>query len=102
MLLRSRYSIINTYSDNQNNDNKQQSSSQNTNLVKCIHKKELDLKLVKLEIRKLKLLAAYESSISDRSMNFRQNNNVVYDFKKKIAAKNSKLSFKFNDTNYDF
>ena len=33
-------------------------------------------------------------------MNFSQN--VVHDFKKKIATKSSKLSFKLDDTNYNF
>ena len=71
--------------DDQNNDNKQQSSSQNTTLAECnavIHQQELDVKLAKLEIRKLKLLTAHERSISDMSMNSDQNN-VVHNFKKK-------------------
>ena len=90
--------------DDQNNDNEQQSSSQNTTLVKhnaVIHQQELDVKLAKLEIRKLKLLAAHERSILSMSMNSDQNN-IVCDFKKKIITKNSKLSFKLNNINYDF
>ena len=87
--------------DDQNNDNEQQSSSQNTTLVKhnaVIHQQELDVKLAKLEIRKLKLLTAHERSILSMSMNFSQNN-IVCNFKKKIATKSSKLTFKLDDMN---
>ena len=48
--------------DDQDNDN-QQSSSQNLILTECnavIYQRELDVKLAKLEIRKLELLTAHE------------------------------------------
>ena len=93
--------------DNQNNDddqnnNNQQSSSQNTTLAECnavIHQQELDVELAKLEIRKLKLLTAHELSIPDTDSD---QNNIVCDFKNKIATKSSKLSFKLDDMNYNF
>ena len=68
-LLRSRLSIMNNQNNsNQDNDNdqdndNQQSSSQNLILTECnavIYQRELDVKLAKLEIRKLKLLTAHE------------------------------------------
>ena len=70
--------------------------------MKCnavICQQELDVKLAKLEIKKLKLLTVHELSISDTDFS---QNNIVHNFKKKIATKNSKLSFKLDDTNYDF
>src|SRR5205814_8826327 len=87
-LLRPRLSIMNTQDSDQNtgsdqDNNNQQDSSQNTILVKCnavICQQELDVELAKLEIRKLKLLAAHELSISDTD----SGQNVVCDFKKKI------------------
>ena len=106
--LKSRLSIMTSQdndnqdnSNDQNNDN-QQSSNQNSTLTEhnaAIHQQEFDVELAKLEIQKLKLLAAHERSISDTDSD---QNNVVCNFKKKITTKSSKLSFKFNDTNYDF
>ena len=35
-------------------------------------------------------------------MSMNSDQNIVHNFKKKITAKSSKLSFKLNDTNYNF